>query len=138
LHAAKFLTDWHTALPTQAALARFMDDGAFARHVRRMRDVYRERHATMVGGLERLFNGDLEVVASSVGLHVCAVSMNRTVNEIAAIVARASAVGVELHPLALFAATAGRQRAGLVLGYGAIVTDAIDEGLRRLRACFER
>jgi GntR family transcriptional regulator/MocR family aminotransferase len=64
--------------------------------------------------------------------------MNRTVNEIAAIVARASAVGVELHPLALFAATAGRQRAGLVLGYGAIVTDAIDEGLRRLRACFER
>jgi hypothetical protein len=37
LRAAKYLSDWHTSLPPQAALARFIDEGKFARHVRRMR-----------------------------------------------------------------------------------------------------
>jgi len=133
--AAKFLTDWHTALPTQAALARFMDEGSFARHVRKMREVYRARHERIVSGLNRLFAGEFDVVASAVGLHVCAVARTATVDGIAALVARASAAGVEFHPLAMFAAGA-RRRAGVVLGYGAIPTDAIDEGLLRLRTCF--
>ena len=30
LHAAKFVSDWHTSLPTQAALADFIDQGALA------------------------------------------------------------------------------------------------------------
>jgi GntR family transcriptional regulator / MocR family aminotransferase len=46
--AAKFVADWHTALPLQAALAGFLDQGWFARHVRRMRGVYAERHRRIV------------------------------------------------------------------------------------------
>jgi len=38
-------------------------------------------------------------------------------------------------PLARFAA-GERRRAGLVLGYGAIATARIEEGLSRLRRCF--
>jgi hypothetical protein len=41
LRAAKFLSDWHTSLPPQAALARFIDQGQLARHVHKMRNVYR-------------------------------------------------------------------------------------------------
>jgi DNA-binding transcriptional MocR family regulator len=33
-------------------------------------------------------------------------------------------------------AVEGLPRSGLVLGYGAIATDQIEEGLRRLRRCF--
>jgi hypothetical protein len=51
---------------------------------------------------------------------------------IATVVGRASAAGVECHPLSLFAA-GGPARSGLVLGYGAIATE---EGLRRLRSSF--
>jgi GntR family transcriptional regulator/MocR family aminotransferase len=137
VQAAKFLTDWHTALSTQAALARFMDGGWFARHVRRMREVYRARHERVVGMLTTLFSDDLEVVASSVGMHVCAIARAATVDQIQAVVARASAAGVECHPLSLFAA-GGPPRPGLVLGYGAIATKDIDEGLLRLRSCFGR
>ena len=35
LRAAKDVTDWHSPLTTQAALARFIDDGLLARHIRR-------------------------------------------------------------------------------------------------------
>jgi GntR family transcriptional regulator / MocR family aminotransferase len=135
VQAAKFLTDWHTALPTQAALARFIEDGLFARHVRRMRAIYQARHERIVGTLTTLFADHLEVVASSVGMHVCAIARMASVDQIASVVGRASAAGVECHPLSLFAA-GGPPRSGLVLGYGAIATENIDEGLRRLRSCF--
>ena len=42
---------------------------------------------------------------------------------------------VAVHSLAMYA-VACRPCAGLVVGYGAIATDDIDEGLRRLRHCF--
>ena len=43
---------------------------------------------------------------------------------------------VEWHPLSMFAA-GGPPRSGLVLGYGAIATEDIDKGLRRLRSSFD-
>ena len=48
LRAAKYVTDWHTPLPTQAALARFIDDGHLARHIRKIRTIYRRRHGGIV------------------------------------------------------------------------------------------
>jgi GntR family transcriptional regulator/MocR family aminotransferase len=134
LQAAKFLMDWHTALPSQAALAQFIDQGLFARHVRRMRAVYRTRHEKIVGTLTREFADELEVIRSSVGMHVSAIARSASVDQIAGVVRRASAAGVETHPLSLF--TAGPPRAGLVIGYGGIATERIDEGLQRLRSCF--
>jgi len=46
----------------------------------------------------------------------------------------ASQAGVECFPLALFSA-GDSQRAGLLLGYGAIDTDQIEPGLNRLKGC---
>ena len=60
--AAKFVTDWHTSLPTQAAMAGFIDSGLFARHVRRMRTVYRARHERVVQVIGRDFADDFRVV----------------------------------------------------------------------------
>ncbi len=134
---AKYLTDWHTSLPLQAALARFIDNGLFARHVRRMRAVYRGRHELIVQTLERTFSEELAVVPSSVGLHVSALARTASIDEIAAVVRRASAVGVECYPLSWFA-FGDHARAGLLLGYGAIAVDQIDEGLRRLKRSFRR
>ena len=48
VRSAKFLADWHTPLPLQAALAEFIDQGLFARHLRKMRGVYQQRHQQIV------------------------------------------------------------------------------------------
>ncbi|MGH9136209.1 MAG: PLP-dependent aminotransferase family protein, partial [Acidimicrobiales bacterium] len=74
VQAAKYLTDWHTMLPAQAALAGFLDDGSFARHVRKMRAVYGVRHETILRVLRDEFTGCLDVVPSTAGLHVSAIS----------------------------------------------------------------
>ncbi len=48
LRSAKRLTDWHGELPTQAALARFNDEGFLARHIREAAREYATRHASIV------------------------------------------------------------------------------------------
>jgi GntR family transcriptional regulator/MocR family aminotransferase len=132
---AKQVTDWHTSLPLQMALARFIDDGGFARHVRKMRNIYRVRHAMVTHSLSNEFADHLQTVPSTVGLHVAALARTASADEIAAVARRASDAGVQVQTLSRFAVHAPA-KPGLVLGYGAISAGQIEEGLRRLRLCF--
>ena len=85
LHKAKFVSDWHSSTLVQAALARFIDDGAFARHVRRMTAVYRERHEMLTDALSRDFADLLELVPSTTGLHLTALARRMSADRIAAV-----------------------------------------------------
>jgi GntR family transcriptional regulator/MocR family aminotransferase len=49
---------------------------------------------------------------------------------------RAEAAGVELQPLSMYDVGSPR-RAGVVLGYGAIPAEHVEEGLTVLRRCFD-
>ena len=136
LRAAKFATDWHTPLPTQAALARFIDEGWFAGHVRRMRAVYQERHRLVVDGLRRRFVEHLEVIPSAAGVHVTATACGLSAGQLGELVRRASAAGVEVQPLSMYGAAAPGPP-GLVVGYGAIPAERIAAGLHCLRRCLD-
>jgi GntR family transcriptional regulator/MocR family aminotransferase len=135
VHKAKFLSDWHSPTLAQVTLARFIDDGGFARHIRRVTAVYRERHEMLTHILARDFASHLELVPSTTGLHLSAIARTASADKIAAIVRRAAEAGVALQTLSSFAVS-GKPRAGLVLGYGGIGAEQIEEGLRRLRCCF--
>jgi GntR family transcriptional regulator / MocR family aminotransferase len=137
VHKAKFVTDWHSPMLVQAVLARFIDDGGFARHIRKTSAVYRARHQILTQVLARDFAGLLEVIPSAAGLHLAAVAPDASAKQINGVVRRASDVGVEVQELAKFGVHAPAQP-GLLLGYGAIPTARIEEGLRRLRSCFDR
>ena len=132
---AKYVSDWHTSMVLQVALAHFIDQGAFARHLRKVRRVYTARHALVTKILKKDFIDHLEVMPAAAGLHVTAVSRTASVDEITAITKRASSLGVELQRLSVFA-MGGPPRAGLLFGYGAIPTTRIPEGLSLLRSCF--
>jgi GntR family transcriptional regulator/MocR family aminotransferase len=136
LRAAKFLSDWHTSLPPQAALARFIDQGILARHVRKMRTVYQARHRRITELLGRDFAGVLAPIPSAAGLHLSATSATGTAQDMLDTVRRAQAAGVFVFPLSDF--TVGQAHPGLVIGYGAIPLERIDEGLHRLRACLRQ
>ena len=137
LHKAKFLSDWHSSALAQAALARFLDEGEFARHVRRMNAVYRERHRILADAVTRDFAAHLELIPSATGLHLTALARSMSTDQIAAVANRAADGGIAVQILSRFAASEN-PRAGLMLGYGAIPTARIEEGMQLLRACFER
>jgi GntR family transcriptional regulator/MocR family aminotransferase len=132
-HKAKFVTDWHTATMAQSALACFIGEGAFARHIRRMSRTYGERHAMLTAAIRRNFGDYLDLVPSSTGLHIAAYARRASVDHIDAIASRAFDLGVAIQPFRV----EGEPQAGIMLGYGAIETAQIAEGLSRLRRCFD-
>ena len=125
LVAASYVSGWYTQTPAQLALAAMIDEGLLARHIRKMRRVYAERHARILAALERDFANILEPVPSVTGMHLAARFRKRRDDRFAS-----ADVGVDR----LSAYCASRKQAGLVIGYGAIPTNRIDEGLRRMRA----
>jgi len=127
LAKAKYLADWAAPNLEQAALAAFMAEGGFARHIRRMRKIYRSRHELISSVLERDFADVLTPLPSTAGLHLSALAEQ----DLGPLVRRARSVGVRLYSLGDF--SVGAERHGLVFGYGSVPTDRIEPGLAKLR-----
>jgi len=134
LHVAKFVADWHTSLPTQAALAEFVDQGALGRHLRRVRGQYRLRHDRIAAALAGPLAPWLELIPSAAGLHVGAYFRRAPGTDLDAFRASTAAADVEVFDFSQVSGL-GPSRPGLVFGYGAIPVDRVDEGLRRVEQC---
>lgn len=135
IQKAKFLSDWHAPSVVQGALARFIDDGEFARHVRKVSKVYRERHRILERAIREKLGDHLEPIRSSTGLHLAAIAKTASVPQMIEVARRARDRSVAVQLLSSFAVTAP-PRAGIVLGYGAIDTARIGEGISQLGECF--
>ena len=118
----------------QAALATFMDQGHFARHLRRMRGVYRERAEALLDALRSRCAGALEPRPCDTGMQLCAM-LPRDVSDVA-VRDRAARVGIEVAPLSDYRLTRGG-RGGLVFGFGAIRPAAIRAGVETLQRALE-
>ena len=119
----------------QAALATFMDEGHFARHLRRMRGVYRERAEVLLDALRSRCAGVLEPRPCDTGMQLCAM-LPRDVLDVA-VRDRAARIGIEVAPLSDYRLTRGG-RGGLVFGFGAIRPAAIRAGVETLQPALER
>ena len=119
---------------TQAVVAEFIDAGHFSAHVRRMRQVYLERHEALLAAGVRRLGGLLDIVPARGGLH--------TVGYLPASVSEAAVAGdadrrqVSASPIGRFAlAPVGVN--GLVLGFGGVAPPLIDAGVEVLAQVLE-
>jgi GntR family transcriptional regulator/MocR family aminotransferase len=132
---AKQLMDWHGELPTQAALARYIDEGLLSRHIRKVAREYATRHATISETIARHFSEWLQLIPSGAGLHVAAHTVPGRSIDLTQVVRRAEASGVLVRTLSNFSSGSVAPD-GIVFGYGALATERIEEGLKLLRRCF--
>ena len=123
----KEATDRGTPSLEQLTFADFLARGEFDHHLRRMRRIYRARRDFLLDALRR-YLPELRPVGASAGLHVIA-WLPPDVLE-AELVERAAAAGVGIDGLARYHAVPGPGTEGLVLGYGTLSEEAIDEWLR--------
>jgi GntR family transcriptional regulator/MocR family aminotransferase len=135
LVAAKQCADWHCPVIEQDTLAAFISEGHMARHVRKMRELYRARLDLLLARLARDFHRWLEPIPSQAGLHVTAFA--KVPVDIDAIVSLARERDVGVYSLGHYYTTQPARR-GLIFGYGAIDEQDIDEGLARLRRIWPR
>jgi GntR family transcriptional regulator/MocR family aminotransferase len=114
----------------QAVLADFLHQGHFARHLRRMRQLYRERRSALVAAIRSELGGSLQVMGEQAGVHLVATLSNKASDR--QISSRAARQGLWAMPLSsCYLGPAKRQ--GLVLGYGGTDVAAMPEAVGRLR-----
>jgi GntR family transcriptional regulator / MocR family aminotransferase len=118
------------SLLAQSVVARFMTEGHFARHLKRMRALYAERRAALAAALRIEFGTWLNVELQAGGMHLLA-RLAPDLDDVA-LAGRARDEGLHVAPLS---ACAIRHRVGpgLLLGFTNIPADAAQAAARRLR-----
>jgi GntR family transcriptional regulator/MocR family aminotransferase len=116
LVAAKNATDWHSSIPVQTAVAGFIHDGHLTRHIRRMREIYRDRRDRLTALLEQRLGGVLTIVPSYYGMHLTAVA--RPSIDCESVSAALARRGIMIHSLARYF-LGPETCSGFILGYAA-------------------
>lgn len=131
--AAKALADTGTGGLEQRALARFIRDGHFDRHLRRTRVHNGQRRAALVAALDEHLGDRVEVLGANAGLHVMLRLRDVPLADEAELIAEAERAGVRVYtPARFYSAARDRPEAELLLGYASLSLTQIKRGIARL------
>lgn len=123
------LTYRHLPIMEQLTLTHFIEHGHFMRHMRKVRNIYRRRHAAMTKaivttGLSERFT----LSGAETGLHML-LEAEPSFDE-AAVTNLALERGIRIYPLSQYGLESTRQ--GWVLGFAKVDEATIKEGIERL------
>ena len=121
----------------QAVLAAFIDEGHFATHLRRMREIYAGRHAVFHEAAATHLAGLLQTNRSVAGFHAVGRFASPAMQD-EKVAADADAVGLLVSPISRFCINQMHDRGGLVLGVCAIDERAIAKGVEVLARVLEK
>lgn len=123
--ARRRFIDFHPPMLLQAALADFIADGHFGRHIRRMRKVYGERAEALGHYFERHAAGLIRLHKPEAGMHAIAWLPSEADDRT---MARLSAQkGIEARALSFYGHEP--RKPGLVLGFGTVPPEEIAKGV---------
>ncbi len=127
--AAQSVSTHHPPLLGQAVLCDFISEGHFARHIRRMREVYAERLSVLLKAAREKLDGLVEISNVEAGLQT--VGWLQDGREAEATARAAAERDIELVPLGRYAfGRAGRN--GIVLGFAAVEPKELRRGVEEL------
>lgn len=128
---ARELVDRGAPTLTQAAVADFIAEGHFERHLRRLRREYGQRRSTLVEALERYLPGEVHYADVEAGLHIM-LRLSPVYDE-QNVVREAAAAGVGVYPGAPYHLHRP-SRPSILLGFSGLSEDQIEVGVERLAA----
>jgi len=139
---AKQLSDRHSALLEQEALAAAIESGLYESHIRKMRRLHRERRETLLAAIRLKFGERVAIAGADAGLHVVARFLDLSRKMEPELIDAARRAGIGLHSVSeLYATSARPDRVTLIMGYAALEPVKIERGVhvladvvRRLRA----
>jgi GntR family transcriptional regulator/MocR family aminotransferase len=127
--SARYLMDRQPATMQQAVVSEFMQQGHFAAHIRRMRELYREQRDALAMMLMRRGADRLDVVTPDQGMHL--VAYLRDGSSDIALEGTAQRAGIVVRAISRFY-RAQRPRPGLMLGFSGFPRQLIVPAAARL------
>jgi GntR family transcriptional regulator/MocR family aminotransferase len=121
--------------PQQRVLARFMAEGHYSSHIRRMRLIYSARHDVLLDAIDRHFGKHLPVIGGDAGLHLV-LGLPPRIDDVKAM-QRVARSGITTRPLSMYSMRQAQRPRGLLLGYGAVREDEIAANFARLAAAVQ-
>ncbi len=116
----------------QTVLEHFIQRGHWEKHIRRMRRIYREKHATLLEAI-RSELGDRAIISGyGAGLHV-SLALQCEFSELE-LIKRGETVGVRVYDLAQIRNHLENHVPIVYLGFGSLSHEQIREGIRRLNS----
>lgn len=127
--SAKGLVDRGAPTLTQAAVADFISEGHFERHLRHLRKAYGERRQALVEAIDSALLGLVRYSSDPAGLHVM-LYLQPSCSE-ADVIRQAAAASVGIYPGAPFHLEQPAPPS-ILLGFSGLDAQQINEGVRRL------
>jgi GntR family transcriptional regulator/MocR family aminotransferase len=115
----------------QAVLTDFMNEGHFARHIRRMRQLYAQRRSALVDELQREFGSVLDIMGSEAGMHLAVILPKGFHDQ--EVATRAARDKLWLAPLSP-AYLGETPRHGFILGFGNTRAEEMPKAVRHLKS----
>ncbi|OTG93519.1 GntR family transcriptional regulator [Acinetobacter sp. ANC 4654] len=132
---AKYYTDTRSSYLEQVALATFIQDGHYARHVRKVRKTCYERQQALILAIQHYLFDVLTVEPTDSGIHlVCWLKENWTEKDF---ITECTKVGLTVQPLSRYCQTSC-QKAAVLIGYAAHTVNEIQEYIERLAKSIKR
>ena len=118
----------------QAVLTDFMNEGHFARHIRRMRQLYTQRRAALVGSLSEHLVGTMEIVGAEAGMYLTILLPGGLPDQ--GVAERAARERLWVQPLSP-AYLGENRRNGLVLGFASTSTEEMPKAVGHLKSVMD-
>jgi GntR family transcriptional regulator / MocR family aminotransferase len=132
--ALRYQLDLYPPTISQAVLTDFLADGHFARHLRRMRELYGTRRAALQDAVGRYLGGALRLPEIHAGLSTPAYFARGIASR--EVVERGRPAGLDLQPLDRYAIER-RDLRGLLLGFAAFTERQIRDAVVALTSVIE-
>lgn len=136
---AKQLSDRHSAVLEQEALASVIESGLYESHIRKMRRLHRERRETLLAALRLKFGDRVAIAGADAGLHVVARFVDLPRSMEAELIDAGVRAGIGLHSVAeLYATSAKPDHVTLIMGYAALDPARTERGIHILADVVQR
>lgn len=127
--AARAHTDWSSPILEQLLMTEFIQEGHFAKHIRRIRELYEQRQCYLVEAARVHLGGLMDVRPNAAGMHLIGWLPDHVNDRDAALAA--AAVNIDARPVSRHILRTPRPP-GLLLGYAALDERTIWTGAQRL------
>ncbi|WP_042374896.1 MocR-like pyridoxine biosynthesis transcription factor PdxR [Neobacillus jeddahensis] len=133
-YARKFAAYNQSVSPIiQRAMALFMQSREFERHIRRMRKMYQRKHQALLRSIEHYLGTQVQMVGEKSGLHILLKIKGETASEL---IESGLQKGVKVYsPLVFWMHPISEANSYIMLGFGGLSIEEIEEGVRLLASC---